>query len=426
MKTTKKHPLPSLILLRSFGGPSAVLRRILLLAILAMSTLAAHAQNSNETKRILRLSHEKCQSIQQGHYVMEHWNKNMMNKDTIVTRYTCDFKKLPADTLFGKAFNMFTEFPGHEEWNDHALYTGNELVTYDDTVGDIMSCELWTEKIKGICHNFIFYDALTHKSSYPLPDEERMADNAYTYSLSETSSCYKVDYIKTEPEPAGPGMQCIRYEVELWINKESLLPVQYTIAYDLVQRQDTMCQYDLFKLLTFDAKVDESRLTMESIPASVTLSDYVPYEVPEPLTEGTPAPDWSLPTLAGDTVRLADLKGKVVLIDFFYKSCAPCCAALPFLQSLHEKYKDNGFVMIGIDPYDDPVKGEMYAFLAKRGVTYTVLFSDRELPKTYHVSGYPTLIFLNREGNIVKTQYGFSTALEKTLEEQLKKMLQNR
>ena len=113
-------------------------------------------------------------------------------------------------------------------------------------------------------------------------------------------------------------------------------------------------------------------------------------------------------------------------IDFFYKSCAPCCAALPFLQSLYEKYKNNGLVMIGIDPYDDPVKGEMSAFLAKRGITYTVLFSDRELPKTYHVSGYPTLIFLNREGNIVKTQYGFSTTLEEALEEQLKKMLQNR
>ncbi len=67
MKPTQKHTLPSLILLRYFGGPSAVLRRILILAFLAMSTLAAHAQNSDEAKSILRLSREKCQSIRQGH-----------------------------------------------------------------------------------------------------------------------------------------------------------------------------------------------------------------------------------------------------------------------------------------------------------------------------------------------------------------------
>lgn len=411
---------------RSFGDPSTILRRTLILVYLVVSVFAVQAQNGDEAKRVLRLSREKCQSILQGHYVLEHRNKTMMDRDTTIIRYTCDFKKLPTDTLFNKAFNMFTEFPGHEEWNDHTLYTGNELVTYDDTVGDIMSCVLWADKIKRIRHNFTFYEALTNKNCYPIPDEKLMSDSAYTFTLMETQRCYKVDYIKTEPEPAGPGMQCIRYEVEMWLDKNSHLPVQYTIAYDLVEGQDTMCQYDLFKLLAFDAEIDESRLTIESIPATVTLSDYVPNEEPEPLAEGTMAPDWSLPTLTGDTVRLADLRGKVVLIDFFYKSCAPCCAALPFLQSLHEKYKDNGFVMIGIDPYDDPVKGEMSAFLAKRGITYTVLFSDRELPKTYHVSGYPTLIFLNREGNIVKTQYGFSTTLEEALEEQLKKMLQNR
>lgn len=429
---TSKHIL---CLLRSFGDPSTILRstrsrgiprRTLILVYLVVSVFAVQAQNGDEAKRVLRLSREKCQSILQGHYVLEHRNKTMMDRDTTIIRYTCDFKKLPTDTLFNKAFNMFTEFPGHEEWNDHTLYTGNELVIYNDTAGEIMVCELWADKIKHIRHNFTFYEALTNKNCYPIPDEKLMSNSAYTFTLMETPSCYKVDYIKTEPEPAGPGMQCIRYEVEMWLDKNSHLPVQYTIAYDLVEGQDTMCQYDLFKLLAFDAEIDESRLTIESIPATVTLSDYVPNEEPEPLAEGTMAPDWSLPTLTGDTVRLADLRGKVVLIDFFYKSCAPCCAALPFLQSLHEKYKDNGFVMIGIDPYDDPVKGEMSAFLAKRGVTYTVLFSDRELPKTYHVSGYPTLIFLNREGNIVKTQYGFSTALEETLEEQLKKMLQNR
>ena len=157
--------------------------------------------------------------------------------------------------------------------------------------------------------------------------------------------------------------------------------------------------------------------------ANVKLKDYEPYEEPEPLAEGTPAPDWALPTLAGDTVRLADLRGKVVLLDFFYKHCAPCCAALPFLQSLHEKYKDRGVVLLGIDPIDDPVKDEMADFLAKRSVTYTVLFSDRELSSTYHIVGYPKLFFIDRDGKIAKVQSGYHPTLEESIEEQLQKML---
>ena len=79
--------------------------------------------------------------------------------------------------------------------------------------------------------------------------------------------------------------------------------------------------------------------------------------------------------------------------------------------------------MIGIDPFDNPEKDQMTDFLSKRGITYTVLFSDRELPGTYHVNGYPTLFFLDRKGKIVKIQEGFSTTLEEALGEHLLKML---
>lgn len=401
-------------------------KRLILCMAVFLSGIVTNAQNSEEAKRVLRLSREKCMSIQQGHYEVEHWKKFMMDKDTTITRNTCDFRKLPEDTIYGKAFNMTIESMDKDDnWHVHQLYTGHEYVWIFDTTAVIQSCDQWADEIIAGRHNYAFYKPLTDRTCYPIPDEKLMSDSVYTYSLLETPDCYKVDYIKTEPELAGPGMQCIRYEVELWINKKSSLPVQYAIAYDIVEGLDTMCQYDLFKLLSFDTEIDESRLTMESIPASVTQSDYVPYTPPESLAEGTRAPDWALPTLTGDTVRLADLRGKVVLIDFFYKSCAPCCAALPFLQSLHEKYKDKGFVMLGIDPYDDPVKGEMATFLAKRGVTYTVLFSDHDLPKNYHVKGYPNLFFLDRKGNIVKIQIGFSTASEEAIEKQIQEMLNN-
>lgn len=393
-------------------------------ALILLPLSVCNAQGSVET--VIRKSREKCQSIQEGHYVVDRKKKFMSDQDTNISRLTCDFKKLPDDTIFGKAFALMEEPQGHPEWNEHYLYTGNEFVYLNDTA-TVLPCAQWAETIMRRRHNFEFYTALTNKSCYPVPSEENLADSNYSFSLSETrldgKPCYLVDVLGPTDENEAQGIKCLRYEINLWIDKADYLPLQYTIAYDIVEQQDTMYQYDEFKLVSFDPRIDESKLTMKSIPSHITIKDYVPYKRPAPLAEGTPAPEWSLPTLAGDTVHLADLKGKVVLVDFFYKSCAPCCAALPTLQSFHEKYKDRGLVVVGIDPYDDPAKDEMSKFLAKRGITYTVLFSNRELSATYRIYGFPTLFFIDREGKIVKIHTGFSKDMGTELEEQLLKML---
>ena len=398
------------------------------LAWAAVAVVLAGCNNQPTAEEVLRKSYQKCQSIQGGHYEMEERMKYMSGNDTTLVRYTCDFRKMPDDTIFGKAFNSFEEY--FESGNSyHYLYTGKEKVSYGDSTGTIQSCDLWAEDIIRGRHNRTFYTALANKSSYPLPNEEGLADSTYSYSLSETrldgKPCYLVDIlgpVDDEPDTVF-GMQTLRYEINLWIDKKDYLPIQYSIAFDVLEQQDTMYQYNEFKLLAFDPNVDESKLTLASIPENIVLKDYEPYEDPEPLAEGTPAPEWSLPTLTGDTIRLADLKGKVVLLDFFYKSCAPCCAAMPILQSLYDKYKDKGFVMLGIDPIDDPEEDEMADFLAKRGISYTILFSERELSDTYRIGGYPTLYFLDREGKIAKMHIGFGKDMEEELEADLLKLL---
>ena len=402
-----------------------------ILAIVAVMLAGCNSQPTAED--VLRKSYEKCQSIKEGHYEMTLKKKWLSDNDTTLSRYTCDFKKMPNDTIYGKAFNYFQETwnldngSWDSEYSYHYLYTGNEYASFGDSTGTLMLRDLWADDIIRGRHNRTFYQPLATKSSYPLRtnadlDDENIFDKDYTYSLSETKldekTCYLVDIlgpVDDEPDTIF-GMQTIRYEINLWIDKKDYLPIQYSIAFDILEQQDTMYQYDEFKLLAFDPNVDTTKLTLESIPAEVTLKDYEPYKAPEPLSDGSLAPDWSLPTLTGDTVRLADLKGKVVLLDFFYKSCAPCCAAMPVLQGLYDKYKDQGFMMIGIDPIDDPEKDEMADFLAKRGITYTILFAERELSDTYRIAGYPTLFLLDREGKIVEKHVGFGKGMEEELE----------
>ena len=95
--------------------------------------------------------------------------------------------------------------------------------------------------------------------------------------------------------------------------------------------------------------------------------------------------------------------------------------ALPALQSLHEKYKDKGFKMIGIDTYDK--KEEMIDFLKKRGVTYTILLNGNETATAYHVSGYPTMYLIDKTGKIISVQVGYGKGVDDVLEEIIKKNL---
>ena len=67
---------------------------------------------------------------------------------------------------------------------------------------------------------------------------------------------------------------------------------------------------------------------------------------------------------------------------------------------------------------------EMADFIAKRGITYTVLFSDRQLSSTYHISAFPTLFFIDRDGNIAKVHRGYHSSLEASIEEELLQVIE--
>jgi peroxiredoxin len=159
---------------------------------------------------------------------------------------------------------------------------------------------------------------------------------------------------------------------------------------------------------------------MTSIPDFIVLKDYVPYKSPEPLPVDTIAPEWKLISLTDDSISLSSLKGSVVVVDFFYKSCYPCMQALPALQNLHERYADQGLKMIGIDPYDTKEDDKIDEFLAKRGVTYTVLLGGKDVAKAYRVSGYPTMYVIGKDGKIVFNQIGYGEGTEAELEEVIK------
>jgi len=395
-------------------------RLFMIIAMVGMMVTGCHPPTVEE---VLTESYKKCQSVENGRYEMTRLMKYVTETDTAVMHYVCDFRKLPGDSLFGCAFNSRLEYSDGNVLNN--LYTGHELVQYQDSTGRVISCELWMEHLQDIKHNFDFFDPLVRENSKPLCDEERLADSAYTFSLKDDRLDGKAYYLVNILGPTWNnemyGIKGLREETQIWVDKKSYIPIRYSHASDFIMQGDTMHQYEECRLNEFVEGVDTSRLSLQSIPSHIVLKDYTPYKAPEPLKVGEAVPQWTLESLDGETVSFADLRGKIVLIDFFYKSCGPCIAAMPGLQRLYEKYHDKGFAMVGIDPFDD--REEVKELLSARGITYTILFSDKKLPSEYHVDGYPNLFLIGREGKLVKLYLGYREDLEERIEEEIVKLL---
>ena len=137
---------------------------------------------------------------------------------------------------------------------------------------------------------------------------------------------------------------------------------------------------------------------------------------------GQAAPDFILTDMDGQAMKMADLRGKVVLIDFWATWCGPCKKAMPEVQVLHEIYPEQDLVILGINSWErqaDQVK----PFLEENKITYRILLdSNNEVIGQYGVVGIPTLFLIDKKGTIRYSFQGAQTsnqALQQALEELL-------
>ena len=121
----------------------------------------------------------------------------------------------------------------------------------------------------------------------------------------------------------------------------------------------------------------------------------------DPPSSGEPAPDFQLKTLDGGTVKLSDLRGKGVLINFWATWCSPCRKEIPAMQKVYEKYKDRGFEVVAVNIAE--TKPAISGFTRQLGLTLPVVLDrDREVTNLYNVGPIPSSFFISPEGKIVK------------------------
>ncbi len=118
-----------------------------------------------------------------------------------------------------------------------------------------------------------------------------------------------------------------------------------------------------------------------------------------PLESGS-APTFELKTFEGQTIRLADLRGKAVAVNFWASWCQPCREEAPFLEAAWRKYKDRGFVLIGVDYVD--TESEARKYMKEFDLTYPNGPDVQTLiSQAYHITGVPETYFITKEGKLL-------------------------
>jgi thiol-disulfide isomerase/thioredoxin len=131
---------------------------------------------------------------------------------------------------------------------------------------------------------------------------------------------------------------------------------------------------------------------------------------------GTTAPDYGAVTLDGDSVSLAALRGRLVLLNIWATWCPPCREEIPALQRLHERHAAAGLEVVGVS-IDSRGEGEnIRTFLEGYGVTYPIWHDPVDRVTTsFRAQGVPTTVLIDREGTVIWRHVGPVTDDDETL-----------
>jgi len=135
-----------------------------------------------------------------------------------------------------------------------------------------------------------------------------------------------------------------------------------------------------------------------------------------------PAPDFTLKSSTGENVKLSELRGNVVMINFWASWCGPCRQEMPLLDEFYKKYSKLGFVLLGVNVEEDSSKAAGY--LSEVPVSFPILYDNtNSVSKMYDVDAMPSTVLVDREGNLRFLHRGYKPGDEKEYKRLMKKLM---
>ena len=135
-----------------------------------------------------------------------------------------------------------------------------------------------------------------------------------------------------------------------------------------------------------------------------------------------PAPDFTLKSLSGENLKLSELRGQVVLVNFWASWCGPCRQEMPLLDEMYQRYQKLGFTILGVNVEQDAAAAQ--AMLKESPVHFPVLFDPQSTAsKLYNLNAMPTTVLVDRSGNVRYLHQGYMPGYEQTYQQQVSELL---
>jgi peroxiredoxin len=134
------------------------------------------------------------------------------------------------------------------------------------------------------------------------------------------------------------------------------------------------------------------------------------------------APDFTLRSVDGPNLRLAEQRGRVVMVNFWATWCGPCRQEMPHLNKLYDKYRDAGFVLLGVN-IDDNARAAI-DLSAKMGLKFPVLLdTDKTVSRLYDLGSMPATVLIDRDGRVRHLHRGYRDGYELVYDQQVRTLL---
>lgn len=135
-----------------------------------------------------------------------------------------------------------------------------------------------------------------------------------------------------------------------------------------------------------------------------------------------PAPGFTLQARTGEMVSLNELRGEVVMINFWATWCGPCREEMPHLEALHQRYSNLGFTLLGVNVEDDPEGARDW--LEQTPVSFPILFDPQnQVSELYDVIAMPSTVMVDRQGQMRFIHHGYQTGYENEYQTQIRALI---
>ena len=135
-----------------------------------------------------------------------------------------------------------------------------------------------------------------------------------------------------------------------------------------------------------------------------------------------PAPDFTLKSRSGENIKLSELRGQVVMLNFWASWCAPCRQEMPLLEKLYQRYEPMGFTLLGINVEEN--SDDALRWLKNLDISFPILLDTKNTTsELYSVMAMPTTLIIDRDGKVRFLHRGYVPGVEEEYQQQVRTLI---